>query len=272
MPILIKAGRWFFAICLIGLAGQQFYYSEFRPVFVPSWGHFPGAIILVWLFNLTLIGCAIALLLERQARSAMLLLGGLFLILLLFGHTPYQLIVDPNSAHIGVWTNALKDLAFAGCAFAVAGSFPDNPLAIRKKPGMVRVLELLIPLGHFFFSITMIVFGIDHFLYTDFVATLVPSWIPGHIFWTYFAGIALIGAGLAIMFRFRLKQVGILLGTMIFLWLILLHIPRAAIAPAADNGNELTSVFEALGFSGAAFVMAYGYTLTRSFPSPMAVS
>ncbi|WP_431211722.1 hypothetical protein ACQ86N_38900 [Puia sp. P3] len=118
----------------------------------------------------------------------------------------------------------------------------------------------------------MIVFGIDHFLYTDFVATLVPSWIPGHIFWTYFAGIALIGAGLAIMFRFRLKQVGILLGVMIFLWLILLHIPRAAVAPATDNGNELTSVFQALGFSGAAFVMAYGYTLTRSFPSPMAVS
>jgi uncharacterized membrane protein len=273
MRNLVKVGRWFFAICLLGLAGQQFYYSDFRPVFVPSWpGHIPGGIVLVYLFNLTLTGCAIALLLERQARSAMLLLGGIFLILLLFCHTPYELIVDPNSGSIGVWTNALKDLAFAGGAFALAGSFPDNPLAIRRKPAVVRILELLIPLGHFFFSITMIVFGIDHFLYVDFVATLVPSWIPGHVFWTYFAGVALIGAGLGVMFRVRLKEVGILLGIMIFLWVILLHIPRAAVANATDKGNELTSVFEALGFSGAAFVMAYGYTLTRVFPSSVAVS
>ena len=271
---LVKVGRWSFAICLLGLAGQQFYYSEFRPVFVPSWpgGHFPGEIVLVYLYNVTLIGCSIALLLERHARSAMLLLGGIFLILLLFCHTPYELIVDPYSKQIGVWTNAFKDLAFAGGAFAIAGSFPDNPLAIRRKSAMVRVLELLIPLGSFFFSITMIVFGIDHFLYVDFVSILVPGWIPGHLFWTYFAGVALIGGGLGIMFRVRLKQVAILLGTMIFLWLILLHIPRAAVAPVTDKGNELTSVFEALGFSGMAFVMAYGYTLTRVFPSVAVVS
>jgi len=270
---LVKVGRWFFAICLLGLAGQQFYYSEFRPVFVPSWpGHFPGEIVLVYLYSLTLIGCSIALLLERHARSAMLLLGGIFLILLLFCHTPYELIVDPYSKHIGVWANAFKDLAFTGGAFAVAGSFPDNPLAIRKKPGMVRILELLIPLGSFFFSITMIVFGICHFLYVEYTVSIVPDWIPGHLFWTYFAGVALIGAGLGVMFRVRLKQVAILLGTMIFLWVILLHIPRAAVAPVTDKGNELTSVFEALGFSGVAFVMAYGYALTRVFPGAVAVS
>jgi hypothetical protein len=41
---------------------------------------------------------------------------------------------------------------------------------------------------------------------------------------------------------------------MIFLWVILLHIPRAA----ADlrNTNEMTAVFEALAFSGAAFLVA----------------
>ncbi len=34
----------------------------------------------------------------------------------------------------------------------------------------------------FSFSITMISFGIDHFLYTEGIATLVPAWIPNHIF------------------------------------------------------------------------------------------
>ncbi|MBS1605664.1 MAG: hypothetical protein JST42_23570 [Bacteroidetes bacterium] len=269
---LVKAGRWLFGICLLGLAGQQFYFSDFRPVFVPSWpGHFPGEIVLVCLNNAMLIGCAVALLLERHARSAMLLLGGVFLILLLFCHIPYELVFDPYDKHIGAWANAFKDLAFAGGAFAMAGSFPDNPLATRRKMAMIRILELLIPMGSFFFSITMIVFGICHFLYLEYTASLVPGWIPGHMFWACFAGVALIGAGLGVMFRVRLKAVAILLGTMIFLWVILLHIPRAAMAPVADKGNELTSVFEALGFSGAAFVMAYGYTLTRIFPGAVAV-
>lgn len=262
---LVKAGRWFFAVCLIGLAGQQFYYADFRPVFVPPWpGRIPGEVILTYLFSTALIGAALAILLEKKARTAMLILGGVFLVLLLFCHIPYELMVDQSSKHIGVWSNAFKELAFAGGAFAVAGSFPDDQASFQKRTALIRLLELFIPMGGLFFSITMIVFGIDHFLYVDFVATLVPDWIPAHLFWTYLAAVALIGAGLAIILRIRLKLVGILLGTMIFLWFIFLHIPRAAVAPPTDNGNELTSVFEALGFSGVAFIIAYGYAIKRT--------
>jgi uncharacterized membrane protein len=262
---LVKAGRGFFAVCLIGLAGQQLYYSSFRPVFIPPWSnHIPGQTILVCLTSIALIGAALSILLEKKARTVSLLLGGAFLALFLFSYIPFELLVDPAGKHIGVWSNAFKELAFAGGAFAVAGSFEFQPL--QKRTSLIRLLELFIPMGSLFFSITMIVFGIEHFLYPDFVATLVPAWIPGHLFWTYFAAIALIGAGLAIILRVRLKGVAILLGTMIFLWFLFLHIPRAAIAPASDNGNELTSVFEALGFSGAAFVMAYGYKMSKYAP------
>jgi len=44
---------------------------------------------------------------------------------------------------------------------------------------------------------------------------------------------------------------------MIFLWFILLHIPRAIADPYIEKGNEITSVFESLGFSGIAFLIAY---------------
>jgi uncharacterized membrane protein YphA (DoxX/SURF4 family) len=104
----------------------------------------------------------------------------------------------------------------------------------------------------------MILFGIDHFLYADFVSKLVPMWIPGQLFWTYFAGVALIGSGIGIILKIKLKLVATLLGVMIFLWLIMLHIPRAIADPYGDKGNEVTSVFEALGFSGIAFVIAGG--------------
>ncbi len=111
-------------------------------------------------------------------------------------------------------------------------------------------------LGRFFLPITVITFGIDHFLYPEFVASLVPRWIPGPVFWTYFAAVALIAAGVAMIVNVLARWASILLGIMIFLWFLLLHIPRAIADPHSGNGNEWTSVFEALAFSGIAFILA----------------
>jgi uncharacterized membrane protein len=102
----------------------------------------------------------------------------------------------------------------------------------------------------------MVVFGYMHFLYPDFVATLVPNWIPGHLFWTYFAAVALIASGLGILLNIQRRLAALLLGIMLFLWVIMLHIPRAVVALPADHGNEWASVFEALAFSGMAFLLA----------------
>ena len=61
MESLAKIGRWFCAISLVGLAGQQFYYGSFRPVFVPPFpSQIPGQVVLVYLFSLFLIGAAVA--------------------------------------------------------------------------------------------------------------------------------------------------------------------------------------------------------------------
>jgi uncharacterized membrane protein len=110
--------------------------------------------------------------------------------------------------------------------------------------------------GEIFLAIMYVIFGIDHFLYAEFVKTLVPTWIPGNLFWTYLAGIALIGSGLAIAFNIKKRLVALLLGGMLLIWLLVLHIPRAINHPPGDNGNELTSVFQCLGLSGVAFLIA----------------
>lgn len=255
MGNLLKAGRWFFAICLAGLAGQQFYYGDFRPCFVPTWpSPMPGQIVLVYLFSIALIWGAIALVSEKMARTTMLLLGWLFLALVLLCHIPFHLAYDPNAGNIGVWNNALKELCFSGSCFIMASSFSADT---RPRVAAIdRPLETLIPIGTFFFSVMLIIFGTEHMLYGEYVKALVPDWIPGHLFWTYFAGIALIGAGVGIMLRIKLKLIAMLTGGMIFIWFIVLHIPRAIVAPVSDKGNELTSVFQSLGFSGVAFVIA----------------
>ena len=102
----------------------------------------------------------------------------------------------------------------------------------------------------------LIVFGIDHFLYTKGVATLVPGWIPGPVFWTYFGAVALIGSGVCIMLNIKIKLVGILLGINAFFVVYYFAYTKSYCLPNMEKGNEITSVFQALAFSGIAFLIS----------------
>ena len=244
MNLLTLAGRKFYGTCIIGLGIQQLIYASFLPVILPAWPDwFPGMSLWAYFFGVILIAVGGAVLFEKEVKKIALITGGVFLSMVIFCHVPHLLFFNPYSNYLGTWTHAFKLFALAGGAFALAGSYENA----ETQSGPTKLLERLIPLGRVFFSVTMIVFGIDHFLYVEMVASLVPEWIPGHLFWTYFAAIALIGSGLAIIFRIKLKLVGILLGTMIFFWFILLHIPRAIADPVGSMGNEVTSAFQALG-------------------------
>jgi uncharacterized membrane protein len=178
------------------------------------------------------------------------------MLFLILGHLPNRLANNPGS--LGAWTDALKLFALAGGAFIISTVYPD------KKINGMRIIEKIGLYGKYFFGIMLIIFGIDHFLYTDFVKTLVPTWIPGQLFWTYFAGIALIASGLAIFLNFKPRAISLLLATMLFVWLIVLHIPRAIVAPITDNGNEWTSVFECLAFSGISILYPYSNDLSKT--------
>jgi hypothetical protein len=266
MEILIKAARISYGVMIAALGVQQVFYKAFRPVILPPWTSTSAAFTLcVYLVSAILILGGMAIVFDKKAKMVSLILGGIFLLLFLFCQVPYLLIVDPYYKHLGEWAASQKELVFAGGAFVVAGSFPVKRENIGKENFFINLLEKLIPFGSVFFCITMISFGIDHFLYTKGISGLVPAWIPGAMFWTYFAGAALFCSGVTIILRIQLKLSALLLALMIFLWFILLHIPRAIADPYGLQGNEVSSVFEALGFSGIAYLIAYGYYRKRIF-------
>jgi hypothetical protein len=81
--------------------------------------------------------------------------------------------------------------------------------------------------------------------------------IAARLFWAYFTGVAFVAAALAIASRKMLRLAAVLLGTMFFLWVVLLHVPR--VAGAIRNGNEVTSLFVAVAMCGLSFVLAGAY-------------
>jgi uncharacterized membrane protein len=110
-------------------------------------------------------------------------------------------------------------------------------------------------LGIILYALTIISFSFDHFIYAHEAADYVPAWIPHPVTWLYITGAALLAAGIAIILNIMRKLGAALLGTMIFIWVIILHIPRVIAGPM-DNSGEVSSAFLALAYCGIAFVIA----------------
>jgi hypothetical protein len=109
----------------------------------------------------------------------------------------------------------------------------------------------VIDVGRLLFAVCMVVFGIQHFMYALFIASLIPSWIPGHLFWVYFTGSGFLVAALTIAIKKSGRLGAAALGTMFLLWVIVLHTPRAV--ASGRNPDEWGSAFMALAMSGASF-------------------
>jgi hypothetical protein len=143
----------------------------------------------------------------------------------------------------GDWTNVLKAATLAAGALGVAVA--DG----RAVGGFLSMLRTLAPYvtGAFF-----LLCGIQHFMFAAFVATLVPPFIPGAFFWTYFAGIALVAAGLGFWTPPIRRLAATAAAAMVFSWVFLVHVPLIFRIGRA----EWMGVFEALAISGVCLALA----------------
>src|SRR5204862_7442907 len=95
--------------------------------------------------------------------------------------------------------------------------------------------------GRVFVAVSLVVFGVQHFLYGGFVAGLVPAFMPGRLFWAYFIGAAFVAAAAGILYKMLARPAATMLGVMFFLFVLLLHIPRIVLHP--HDGNEWNNGF-----------------------------
>ena len=233
MEKFAKIGRIFYGLAISATGVQQFFFNEFFHIlFPPLPFQIPGLMYFANLVAALLVICGSAIAFGIRVRFFSFTLAGMFLFFFIFCYVPFELFISPyNPIHLGLWINPLKEFAYAGGAFAIAYKTPadENDKSVRSV--FTGFLEKIAPYGRIMYSITMTSFGLSHFYYTQTVQNMVPEWIPLHLFWTYFAGIALMGAGIAIILKFHIRLIGNLLGIMIFLWFILLHMPERGRIP-----------------------------------------
>jgi uncharacterized membrane protein len=252
MGILSNIGRIFYGLAIAAMGFLTIYYHDFPYMLIPQQHAWLNShVIFIYISGALLFLAGAWIGFGKKIMSISLLLGTVLLLVFCFYFIPYEFLVSTNFMHLGDWENAIKELTLSSGAFVIAGCF-----STENKDPLIRFLRKLIPLGIILFPLTILSYGINHFLYAKEAADYIPSWIPGHMFWMYFCGAALIGSGVGILLKIKLRLMAALLGTMIFIWVIILHIPKAIAAPNDDQSGEVTSAFLALAYCGIAFVIA----------------
>lgn len=125
---------------------------------------------------------------------------------------------------------------------------------LRKETAAAEIVERLLALSPLFVAMPMAVFAGDHFVGAQAIARMVPSWIPGSLFWAYFVGVALICAALSLAAN---RYSGLAAAGLGIMWLgfeALMHIPTVVRIPHERLAWNIA--LRDISFAGGAFALA----------------
>src|SRR5262250_901552 len=102
-----------------------------------------------------------------------------------------------------------------------------------------RGFDKLILFGPLFYAVPIAAFGTEHFTRTKLIASLVPKWIPWHLFWAYFVGACFIAAAFSLVTKIQVRLSASLLALTFFLFVVLMDFPAWAQDPRNRFGLVL---------------------------------
>lgn len=239
----LRIGRLLFALSVVAsgiyqlVTGRYVNLVPVNPAHVQPWQAYLLGVLLV------LIG--IGLLIRKTVSAAALTLAALLLVLF-FG---FGLRVALKQASMGyVWVDPLMMLTILGGVGLAAARGDRSPAS-----SLERVFESATRFVPWALGVFLAYCGALHFPYAKYVASLIPPWIPAHMFWTYFAAIALIAGGIGVVVPRTARLAATLSGIMLFSWVFLVHIPLAI---STHTVSEVSRGFQALQNSAVAFMLA----------------
>ncbi len=234
---VIGTGRLLFALGLAGVGilsilSGDFAYS-WQPV--PAW--VPDRASLAQASGVLLLVCGIGMLTKHTAAR-------FALVMTIYLGSWALLLQAPRVLHaprdLGTWLGLAESLVLTCGGWIVFASLG------RSDRGKTVV--------RFLFGASCLVLGLSHFVYANATAGMVPAWLPDRIGFAYLTGAGHFAAGLGILFAIVPRLAATLEAIMISLFVLLLHIPGVATAPASRM--QWTMMFVASALAGAAWAVA----------------
>ncbi|HYL81685.1 MAG TPA: hypothetical protein VEU07_12775 [Candidatus Acidoferrum sp.] len=245
MPIPL--GRIFVALGLIALGVVGIISGDFALTWqpVPQWVPWrQGLAILTGLFS---VACGAGLLVEPAARKAARLACAYFVLWLLLLKTG-KLFSAPLVEATWNGFGEIAVLVAGGLVLDATVRPPGAPPAGRNR----RILA-----ARLLFGAALLPIGLSHFVYADFVAGLVPSWLPCRLGWGYLSGAGHLAAGLGVLLGVYPRLAAIAEAGMIMVFTLLVWLPAVGKEPTSHM--QWTPFLISWLIGAAAWVVADSY-------------
>ena len=125
---------------------------------------------------------------------------------------------------------------------------------LRGEWQNARAFDKLILFGPVFYASPLAAFGTEHFTLTAAIASIVPAWIPWHMFWAYFVGACFIAAALSLATGIQVRLSASLVALTFFLFVVLMDAPAWVQDPR--DRIALALMLRELSFCGGPLALA----------------
>ena len=171
----------------------------------------------------------------------------------------HSLVISPSAAALVAipievtWSYALAALVFAVGLIAIflRGEWRTEP-----------ILDKMMLFGPLFYAVPIAAFSAEHFTISKGIASIVPSWIPWHLFWAYFVGVCLLAAAFSLASGIGTRLSASLLALMFFLFVVLMDIPGLMRNP--HNRFAMILMFRELSFGAGPLALAASLSLQQN--------
>jgi uncharacterized membrane protein YphA (DoxX/SURF4 family) len=227
---------------LVGLA-----WGDFALQWEPVAASFPGRTALAYVFSALLIVAGAAVNWRRSSAAlGAAALVGLYAVVVVLMHGA-QIVQQPGA--FAAWHGAAEQLALLAAGLA--------SYAYLAHHGPVSRVALIC------MGVCLLMFGLAHFLYLGFTASMVPAWLPGgQRLWAVLTGVAHLVAGIALLSGIKARLAVNLLTVMFASFSVLVHLPSLLANPHSHLNWVINAINLAL--TGAAWAIATALAQTNT--------
>jgi uncharacterized membrane protein len=221
----ISMGQALFALTLLALGGLSLCSGDFAFVWQPVPADIPGRAVLAYLSGAVLCAASVGLLIQRTTALAAFVLYIYTLLWLLVLHVPHLIMAPLHEVNWGA-CGEIATLVSASWILYASTTAPWHKFYFLSltSENAIRAARLL-------FALSVPLVGLEHLVYSDATAAMVPAWLPYRMGWAYFTGLAHMAAGLAIACSVLPRLAAALEAVMMGGFTVLVWIPMVVAAP-----------------------------------------
>jgi putative oxidoreductase len=119
-------------------------------------------------------------------------------------------------------------------------------------------MKRMTAIGRILFAIPFAIFGINHFLMTDYYVGMLTSFIPLGAYTIILTGIMLIAASISILFSKFVKISTLMLAILLFIFILTIHIPH--LLTETDKTVTLIALLKDISLMGGSLMIAGIYS------------